>query len=94
MFLLILETWASHPDVKLVKYIQARSNDDDDGDAKVVDENLISDDDEVKPIAKVMKKAVGSRSGDKSDSQSDEEEDDDEVVSVASNKFAALEEDA
>lgn len=95
-FLLILEIWPSHPDVKLVQYIQARSNEDGNGDAKVVEENLYSDDEEVKPAAKVVKKAVESQSGDSSDSESDEEEeeDDDEVVSLASNKFAALEDDA
>lgn len=61
----------------------------------MADENLFSDDDEIKPIAKVIKKAAGSCSGDTSDSESDEEEeDDDEAVSVAPNKFAALEDDA
>lgn len=78
------EFWESHPDVKTVKWIQARSADDS---TESEDDPNISDLSDNEEALEREQESEGSISSDKENSEDQEEE---QHVSFASNKFAAL----
>lgn len=81
--MIFLGYWASHPDVKIVKWIQAKSEESE----EFQNVNYISEGSESEGQPE---KSNGDESSSKSEDSENNSDEDEELISVNQNKFSAL----